>query len=125
MTQPSFLDTPQGRRLAYHRTEGAGPTVVFLGGFMSDMEGTKALHLEDWAQRVAKAKSLPEKHHQAEARDGEGRGVEIGHDDAPWILLGEPAAEGGADAVASAGHDDDDFVGACPFRENLVVRHGR
>lgn len=51
MTQPSILETPQGRRLAYHRTEGNGPPVVFLGGFMSDMEGTKALHLEDWAKR--------------------------------------------------------------------------
>ena len=55
MTQPSFLETPQGRRLAYHRTGGEGPTVVFLGGFMSDMEGTKALHLEDWARRTGKS----------------------------------------------------------------------
>jgi pimeloyl-ACP methyl ester carboxylesterase len=51
MTQPNFLETPQGRRLAYHQTEGTGPTVIFLGGFMSDMEGTKALHLEAWAKR--------------------------------------------------------------------------
>ena len=36
-----YLETAQGRRLAYHKTEGAGPTVVFLGGLKSDMEGTK------------------------------------------------------------------------------------
>lgn len=42
------------RRIAYHKTEARGevetlPGVVFLGGFKSDMEGTKALYLEDWA----------------------------------------------------------------------------
>ena len=47
--QPRFLDTPQGRRIAYHRTDGTGPGIVFLGGFMSDMQGTKAVHLENWA----------------------------------------------------------------------------
>ncbi|PUB16229.1 alpha/beta fold hydrolase [Yoonia sediminilitoris] len=45
----SFV-TPQGRRLAYHLTDGTGPAVVFLGGFKSDMEGTKAVHLEKWAR---------------------------------------------------------------------------
>ena len=49
MTEPSFLLTPQGRRIAYHKTRGTGPGVVFLGGFRSDMGGTKALHLQDWA----------------------------------------------------------------------------
>jgi pimeloyl-ACP methyl ester carboxylesterase len=55
MTTPSFLDTAQGRRIAYHRTSGSGPGVVFLGGFRSDMEGTKALHLETWARRTGRA----------------------------------------------------------------------
>ncbi|WP_299957872.1 alpha/beta hydrolase [uncultured Roseobacter sp.] len=55
MTSPSFFDGPQGRRLAYHHTPGAGPWVVFLGGLKSDMEGTKALHLEDWARREGRA----------------------------------------------------------------------
>ena len=49
------MTTPQGREIAYHLTEGAGPPVVFLGGFMSDMEGTKALHLEAWAQARGRA----------------------------------------------------------------------
>lgn len=50
-----YLDTADGRRLAYDRTEGAGPGVVFLGGFRSDKEGTKALALEDWARRRGRA----------------------------------------------------------------------
>ena len=44
-----FLTTPQGRRLAWNRLPGRGPGVVFLGGFGSDMEGTKARFLQDWA----------------------------------------------------------------------------
>ncbi len=50
MTSPSVLDTPQGRRIAYHLTPGSGPVVVFLGGFRSDMNGTKAVHLEAWTR---------------------------------------------------------------------------
>jgi pimeloyl-ACP methyl ester carboxylesterase len=46
----AILDLPDGRRLAYARTEGAAPGVVFLGGFRSDMTGTKALFLEAWAR---------------------------------------------------------------------------
>lgn len=46
MTQ--YLETPQGRRIAYHRQGGDGVGVVFLGGFRSDMQGTKALALQEW-----------------------------------------------------------------------------
>lgn len=52
---PEFLTTPQGRRIAFHRHEGTGPGVVFLGGFRSDMEGSKALHLQDWAEKTGRA----------------------------------------------------------------------
>jgi pimeloyl-ACP methyl ester carboxylesterase len=45
-----YLTTPQGRRLAYNRSAGRGPGIVFLGGFKSDMEGTKARALHDWAK---------------------------------------------------------------------------
>lgn len=55
MPDPAYLETASGRRIAYHRTEGAGPTVVFLGGFKSDMEGTKAVHLEAWAKAQGRA----------------------------------------------------------------------
>ena len=55
MAGPKFLDTPQGRRIAYHLSPGAGPGVVFLGGFKSDMEGTKALYLEEWSRARGRA----------------------------------------------------------------------
>ena len=55
MTSPSYLTTPQGRRIAYHNTEGQGPGVVFLGGFKSDMGGTKAVYLEEWAKQQGRA----------------------------------------------------------------------
>ncbi len=46
---PSFLET-ESTSIAYHKTDGRSPGVVFLGGFKSDMDGTKALHLETWAK---------------------------------------------------------------------------
>ena len=52
---PQTFQTPEGRNIAYHQTAGEGPGVVFLGGFRSDMEGTKALHLEEWARRTGRA----------------------------------------------------------------------
>jgi len=52
---PEFLVTPEGRRIAYERTPGRGPGVVFLGGFRSDMTGTKAQALEDWARAEGRA----------------------------------------------------------------------
>ncbi|MFT4618869.1 MAG: pimeloyl-ACP methyl ester carboxylesterase [Sulfitobacter sp.] len=55
MAEPQVLTTPQGRQIAYHLTEGVVPGVVFLGGFRSDMDGTKALHLEAWAKRTGRA----------------------------------------------------------------------
>lgn len=45
-----YLDTPQRRRIAYNRTAGEGVGIVFLGGFRSDMQGTKAVALEAWAR---------------------------------------------------------------------------
>lgn len=44
-----MLDRPDGARLAWRRVAGEGPTVVWLGGFRSDMAGTKAQALADWA----------------------------------------------------------------------------
>lgn len=38
-----------GLRLAFAHRSGAGPTIVFLPGYMSDMEGSKALALDAWA----------------------------------------------------------------------------
>ena len=40
-----------GRRIAYRLREGAGPMLLFLPGYASDMEGTKALALDEFAER--------------------------------------------------------------------------
>ena len=50
-----FITTPEGRRIAYAKTEGGGPGIVFLHGFKSDMQGTKVLALEDWARAQGRA----------------------------------------------------------------------
>ncbi|WP_114284157.1 alpha/beta hydrolase [Candidatus Halocynthiibacter alkanivorans] len=47
--------TPKGRVIAYDKTPGSLPGVVFLGGFMSDKEGTKAVALEAWARAQGRA----------------------------------------------------------------------
>ncbi len=41
-----FIESCENRRIAYHYTRADNPTVIFCGGYMSDMEGTKALYLE-------------------------------------------------------------------------------
>ncbi|MFN3992233.1 MAG: alpha/beta hydrolase [Tabrizicola flagellatus] len=51
----TFLTTPQGRHIAYNHTPGRGPGVVLLGGFRSDMTGTKALHLQAWAEATGRS----------------------------------------------------------------------
>jgi pimeloyl-ACP methyl ester carboxylesterase len=38
-----------GRRVAYRHLAGAAPTIVFLPGYRSDMRGSKALAVLDWA----------------------------------------------------------------------------
>ena len=40
------LTRPDGETLAFKRVRGSGPTVIWIGGFRSDMEGTKALALD-------------------------------------------------------------------------------
>ena len=54
MTEPSYLDRG-GKRLAYLRRGGAGPGIVWLGGFRSDMEGTKAQAVDAWAACTGRA----------------------------------------------------------------------
>ena len=45
-----FINVNSGNSVAYHKTAGNSPGIVFLGGFMSDMDGTKALFLEEYAR---------------------------------------------------------------------------
>ena len=49
------LDRPDGEEIAWRRIDGEGPAVVWLGGFRSDMAGTKAQALADWARASGRA----------------------------------------------------------------------
>ncbi len=46
MTDIQTLNRPDGETLALKRVEGDGPTLIWIGGFRSDMEGSKALALD-------------------------------------------------------------------------------
>lgn len=52
---PSTLARPDGASLAYLKTDGAGSTIVWLGGFKSEMTATKATHLAAWAERTRRS----------------------------------------------------------------------
>lgn len=49
MTDLAHIDV-DGRRIAYRLRQGAQPTLLFLPGYASDMEGTKALALDAFAE---------------------------------------------------------------------------
>ncbi len=51
--QPSYLKTSYGAKLAYHHYEGKknSPGIIFLGGFLSDMNGTKAITLDKFCRK--------------------------------------------------------------------------
>ncbi len=51
----SFLHRPEKSSLAYFRLEGKSPGLMFLGGFRSDMSGTKARALEAHCRKVGRA----------------------------------------------------------------------
>jgi len=52
---PDTLALPQGTTIAYRLTQGRAPGVVFLGGFKSDMTGSKAVRLEAFARARGQA----------------------------------------------------------------------
>ena len=55
MDEPLFHTMPDGRRIAFRLTPGKGPTLLFLPGYMSDMAGTKATALAEWAFAAGRA----------------------------------------------------------------------
>lgn len=69
LSQPARLPLPDGRYLAYHRRnhaandlgnqgkhlQGQLPGIVFLGGFASDMTGTKAMALDAYCAATGRA----------------------------------------------------------------------
>lgn len=53
-TQLRFIEI-DGDRIAYRAREGNAPGVVWLGGYRSDMGGTKAEALDRWAREAGRA----------------------------------------------------------------------
>jgi len=51
MANPFTFLRDDGETLAYRGSKGRGPGVLWLGGFHSDMTGTKAQALSAWAER--------------------------------------------------------------------------
>ncbi|XP_062982900.1 palmitoyl-protein thioesterase ABHD10, mitochondrial [Elgaria multicarinata webbii] len=51
----SFLNRADNPNLAYHKLKGKNPGVVFLPGLFSNMNGEKALALEDYCKSVGHA----------------------------------------------------------------------
>jgi pimeloyl-ACP methyl ester carboxylesterase len=52
---PALLNRDDGLTIAYHRSSGKTPGVVFLTGFKSDMSGSKALALESHCRQTERA----------------------------------------------------------------------
>ena len=50
-----ILNTRRGYSLVARKIEGKDPCVIFLGGFRSDMEGTKAQYLSDWCEKSGRS----------------------------------------------------------------------
>jgi pimeloyl-ACP methyl ester carboxylesterase len=58
VAEPAFIDVGAGeavRRIAVRARSGEGPGLFWLGGFNSDMKGTKAVALEAWAAERRRA----------------------------------------------------------------------
>jgi pimeloyl-ACP methyl ester carboxylesterase len=53
--EAGFHELSDGRRIAFRRVAGKGPGIVFLPGYMSDMAGSKATALLDWAAANGRA----------------------------------------------------------------------
>src|SRR4051794_23668830 len=55
MAELSFYEIGEGLNLAYRHRKGRGPTLIFLPGYGSDMEGGKACALDAWAEAEGRA----------------------------------------------------------------------
>ena len=49
---PKYIAVGNGECIAYHHSPGKSPGVVFLPGFMSNMNGTKAVELGQFCHKV-------------------------------------------------------------------------
>lgn len=92
MKTPDTLSISPGHYLAYHKSNAQGdgankPGVIFLGGFKSDMTGTKANYLEDWArQRELGFLRFDYRGHGASSAKFEGGCIGDWADDAAQVL---------------------------------------
>jgi len=50
MAETRFHTMPDGRKIAFRHAKGTDPAIVFLPGYMSDMAGSKATVMFDWAE---------------------------------------------------------------------------
>ncbi|MEP1229785.1 MAG: alpha/beta hydrolase [Litorimonas sp.] len=50
MESLEYLDRPNGHKIAYKKSDGTSPLIIWCGGLKSDMEGSKAVHLHAWAR---------------------------------------------------------------------------
>src|SRR5262245_20157994 len=55
MIEVQRLDHSDHRSCAWRHRRGRGPTLIFLPGYMSDMEGGKATALDTWAAAEGRA----------------------------------------------------------------------
>ena len=53
--ETSYLIKSDGVKISYNKLSGTEPGIIFFGGFASDMEGTKALALQDYAEERGQA----------------------------------------------------------------------
>lgn len=54
MPATRFHSLPDGRRIAFRHIDGGGPAIVFLPGYMSDMAGSKATAVAQWASAAGR-----------------------------------------------------------------------
>jgi len=55
VSEVDFHPLSDGRRIAFRQRAGSGPAIVFLPGYMSDMAGSKAAALFEWAGESGRA----------------------------------------------------------------------
>jgi pimeloyl-ACP methyl ester carboxylesterase len=55
VSETALHTLPDGRQIAFRHVAGRGPPIVFLPGYMSDMAGSKATALADWATATGRA----------------------------------------------------------------------
>ncbi|HEX8063690.1 MAG TPA: alpha/beta hydrolase [Allosphingosinicella sp.] len=136
-----------GRRLARRYRPGSGPTIVFLPGYMSDMEGGKASALAGWAEAQGRAMlrfdyagcGLSEGAFEAQTLAGwrddvlamldsvEGRLILVGSSMGGWLMLLAALArpERVAALVGIAAAPDFTDWGFDAAQKEILRKHGR